>query len=116
MKVINFKRLEKLILVHNVPEDKAKAATERLCALNREATQLQQKVMSERDIRTANIALKELQALVRKADDIISDMLSDTFHEHMSNGCRKRNRTMKRRQRQNQNKQGQNKQGQNGNK
>lgn len=119
MKVIDFKRLEKLILGHNVPEAKAKAATERLCALNSEATQLQQKVRSERDIRSANIAMKELQALVRKADDIISDMLSDTFHEHMSNGGRKRNRTMKLRQLQNkqeQDKQNKNKQEQNGNK
>lgn len=82
---VNIDNLKQLLLKHRVPEEKIKSATLKFRDLNKEVAKLHKKVAAAGDFRTANMALKRIQKLMRQADATIAELLEDAKHENMSN-------------------------------
>lgn len=87
---INLANLQKLLLKHNVPEEKAKSAMRRFGDLHKELARIHRRVKAVGDVRTANLALREIREIMRQADNILAEVLDEAKHENMSNSYKEK--------------------------
>lgn len=90
MKTIDLDKFREYLLEHRVSEEKIAETSAKARAINAELDEILHKVMTARDFRTANLALKKTKGIERRFNSLIAEVLEDAKHEVMSKNARKK--------------------------